>query len=239
MARIRLDDNDRDDVVIISKVKAGNGHTDTAVNINGLVIYYDVATTKRIEIYTKGGSDKVIGTDAVKTPLLVDGGTGNDWLTAAGGDDIVLGGTGNDFMNGLSGNDIMLGGEGNDDMLGWFGNDILIGGKGRDVLFGFLGDNILIGGTTSHDNNTGALQSILAEWTSSHPRSVRINNIRNGGGLNGTNKFRVGTGATVFDDAASDYLTGGSSGDWFFYKKTGTTRDFLVFTLPGSTFDTL
>ena len=84
-------------------------------------------------------------------------------------------------------------------------------------MFGYFGDNILIAGYTAHDTNVDALDAIIAEWTSGDHDS-RVSNIRNGGGLNGDVKLRTGIGATVFDDSASDYLTLGGSGDWFFYK---------------------
>jgi hypothetical protein len=90
-------------------------------------------------------------------------------------------------------------------------------------MFGYFGDNILVGGTTAHDTNVDALDALIAEWTSGNPN--RVNNIRNGGGLNGTVKLRTGIGATAFDDNARDYLTLGGNGDWFFYKATNPNRD--------------
>ena len=52
-----------------------------------------------------------------------------------------------------------------------------------------------------------------------------VNNIRNGGGLNGDVKLRTGIGATAFDDNARDFLTLGGNGDWFFLKNTNPNRD--------------
>jgi Ca2+-binding RTX toxin-like protein len=99
--------------------------------------------------------------------------------------------------------------------------DLLIGGLGADSLDAGGGDDILIGGSTVHDSNLAALDAILAKWTSGNAYAPRINNLRQGGGLNGAVVLRVPTdpgagGPTVFDDAAPDALRGRTGVDWFF-----------------------
>src|SRR5262249_24803226 len=63
------------------------------------------------------------------------------------------------------------------------GYNILIGGPAINPLRG-NGNDILISGTTNYDSNTpanvGALDAILAEWSSGDPYSTPINLIMTG-----------------------------------------------------------
>ena len=80
---------------------------------------------------------------------------------------------------------VIVGGTGDDRLMAGGGSSLLIGGPGRDVLAaaqtGRRG-SILIGGSTAFDANDAALSAILAEWSSSRPRSARIANIKRGSG---------------------------------------------------------
>ncbi|WP_269633963.1 calcium-binding protein [Pelomonas sp. BJYL3] len=77
---------------------------------------------------------------------VLDGGAGNDTMTADGGNDILLGGDGNDVMRGdgkaqtvpvgIHGEDYLEGGEGNDQLIGGGKNDTLLGGEGSDSMWG-------------------------------------------------------------------------------------------------------
>ncbi len=77
---------------------------------------------------------------------VLDGGAGNDTVTADGGNDILLGGEGNDVMRGdgkaqtvpvgIHGEDYLDGGEGNDQLIGGGKNDTLLGGEGSDSMWG-------------------------------------------------------------------------------------------------------
>nr|WP_245454889.1 cadherin domain-containing protein [Mesorhizobium sp. M3A.F.Ca.ET.080.04.2.1] len=87
--------------------------------------------------------------------LNFTGGSGDDTITALGGNDSLSGGAGNDTLNGGDGIDYLYGGEGNDTLSGGAGYDTLYGGEGNDTLdvgadggqaFGETGDDTLIGG---------------------------------------------------------------------------------------------
>ena len=119
-----------------------------------------------------GGDDTVtIGdlTDAGQVLLTINGGDGNDTLTAAGsnidgvrltlngdngndsivgsnGNDSINGGAGDDAANGRAGNDILTGGDGNDVLAGGDGNDTILGGAGNDFLTGQTGNDSIAGG---------------------------------------------------------------------------------------------
>jgi Ca2+-binding RTX toxin-like protein len=126
----------------------------------------------------------------------------------------VLGGAGNDTITGNAAGGILSGGAGNDTITGGSGRSVLLGGLGADSITGGSGDDILIDGTTSYDKNLAALLSFLAEWQSANDYQTRVSHLRNGGGLNGSNKLTAGT--TVKVDTSADVLTGNAGLDWFF-----------------------
>jgi hypothetical protein len=120
---------------------------------------------------------------------------------------------------------VLIGGEGSDRPVdggnsgrvhGGMGRDLVIGGLGDDVLEGMVHEDILIGSRTIHDNNNDALRAIIAEWgygtASDAWIDERIDNLTNGGGLNGEVKLDA---ASVLDDFTHDYLWGSYSRDWF------------------------
>jgi Ca2+-binding RTX toxin-like protein len=104
---------------------------------------------------------------------------------------------------------------------GGSGRDILIGGNYSDTLIGGSGSDILVGGSTTYygnfSGNVTALQSLMAEWSSSNSYKIRISHLTgaSSGGLNGDYTLHGGPDATVFDDAVADILTGNDYYDWF------------------------
>jgi hypothetical protein len=77
---------------------------------------------------------------------MIDGGAGNDTISAGAGDDGAQGGLGRDIINGGSGEDHLDGGADVDKIYGDAGNDALTGGEGNDYLFGLNGADTLEGG---------------------------------------------------------------------------------------------
>jgi Ca2+-binding RTX toxin-like protein len=146
------------------------------------------------------GKDRAVIARNVVTPIVLDGGPGNDRLTALGGPAVLLGGPGRDLLYGSR------------------GRDVLIGGEGADWLLGSGGDDLLIGGTTVFDDNDDALLAILEEWNSDRSYDDRIANLRSGAGpsLEGTG-VKLEKGLTVFDDGERDYLRGYGGQDWFLF----------------------
>jgi uncharacterized repeat protein (TIGR01451 family) len=187
------------------------------------------ALNKPATVEGEAGNDTLTGGNRSDTLL---GGAGRDTLTGLGGDDTLFGGDGNDTLRGGSGhdklfgglgndrafgdggNDFVLGEGGNDQAFGGAGRDILIGGVGLDTLFGEANDDILIGGTTSADNDEAAAAAIFAEWTSGNSYATRVNNLRLGGGANGS---FVLDDTTVGDDGVKDTLFGNGGLDWFLF----------------------
>ncbi|WP_439660531.1 calcium-binding protein [Lentzea sp. HUAS TT2] len=118
-----------------------------------------------------GSGDDVIDLSAGPGQTNVDGGPGNDTLTAktnlAGGagddflrlvvggsgalfggdgDDTLFGGPFSDHLSGDNGNDRLSGGSGDDTLFGGGGDDLITGEAGVDFLFGEAGNDELIGG---------------------------------------------------------------------------------------------
>ncbi|WP_262031001.1 calcium-binding protein [Microvirga sp. Mcv34] len=81
--------------------------------------------------------------------VMIDGGTGNDWLLGNDGNDQIYGRSGNDMLKGYGGNDRIDGGTGHDRLYGGRGNDKLSGSSGNDYLYGGLGKDTLSGGSGS------------------------------------------------------------------------------------------
>ena len=81
------------------------------------------------------------------TSVTLNGGGGDDTLTASDGNDVVVGAGGSDLLDGGLGNDRMFGGSGADTLIGGQGNDFIkgLGGSG-DRLSGGEGDDTLNGG---------------------------------------------------------------------------------------------
>lgn len=86
-------------------------------------------------IYGLDGSDTIKGLG--NTANFIDGGAGNDKITAGKGGDTIFGNAGNDKITGGKSGDVLIGGA---------GNDTIKGGGGDDKIFGSSGDDTLSGG---------------------------------------------------------------------------------------------
>jgi Ca2+-binding RTX toxin-like protein len=165
-----------------------------------------------------------VGTFRPDGRLIANGLDGSDDIEVS--QDIHLsawlygGASGNNRLKGGGGNDVLIGGFGDDTLIGGGGRDLLIGDGGNDHLDGSGDDDILIGGFTAWDDgafdsgNEAALAAIMAEWTSAHDYQTRVNNLVNGGGLNGD--FTLTPDSSVFDDGSANVLDGNAGRDLFF-----------------------
>ena len=95
---------------------------------------------------------------------------------------------------------LLVGNDSANVLKGGAGRNVIIGGGGADTLNAGKDGDLLIGGTTAYDQNTTALDAILAAW--------RSNDL-------GTVSSYLKWGDTVKDDGAVDTLTGGNGVDWF------------------------
>jgi Ca2+-binding RTX toxin-like protein len=163
------------------------------------------------------------------TAVTVNLATGAATSVAGGVSNIqnIIGSAGNDTLSGNSLGNILLGGAGNNLLSGGGGRSLLIGGQGNSTIVGGTGDDILIAGTTTFDNNTNALMSILKEWQRTDKTyAQRISDLRSGGGFNGSNKLILGS--TVLDNDGASTLTGGGGLNWFFANLAGGVKDTIT-----------
>ena len=177
-----------------------------------------------------GGGSNWLDYSAYTTGVVVNLGTGaaTGFGAAIANISNVRGGSGNDSLTGNSLGNILIGGRGNDTLVGGSGISILIGGTGSDIINGGSGGDLIIGGSTIYDSNNAELDSILAEWRSADSYATRIADIKNGGGLNGTNVLNLGT--TVVDDLAANILTGAPGAKNWYFKGT---KDSITDLQPG------
>jgi subtilisin family serine protease/methionine-rich copper-binding protein CopC len=190
-----------DDIHIIENSKGYR------VDFKGLPSVYFNGIT-RFVIYGQAGNDGIGFARSITLPVEIYGGAGNDTLSDAGGDDILVGGDGNDVINAAQ------------------GRDILIGGSGADNLDGGPDDDLLVPTATAHDANRQALVAIQQEWRRTDTYAHRVANIlgTGGGGANGSFQFNT---ATVIDDNVSDSMQGSSGTNWFFSRRTGGNADVI------------
>jgi uncharacterized delta-60 repeat protein len=188
-------------------------------------------------------NDQPRGTFRPNGRLIAIGEDGSDDIEVS--EDIHLsawlygGMSGNNYLKGGGGNDVLIGGFGNDTLIGGGGRDLLIGDGGNDSLNGSGGDDILIGGFTVYDDaafdsfSEAVLAAIMAEWTSAHDYQTRVNNLVNGGGLNGA--YTLSPDLSVYDDGSANVVDGGGGRDLFFIGPSDTLthrhRDEVVYSL--------
>jgi Ca2+-binding RTX toxin-like protein len=102
------------------------------------------------------------------TPNVLNGTSGNDFLTAPDKSDWTLNGLdGNDNLTGGNGNDALNGGAGNDILNGEGGHDVLTGGSGADTFVfdsssaGHGGDDVVTDFNLS-EGDTIDIQSVIS-----------------------------------------------------------------------------
>ncbi|WP_352152395.1 MULTISPECIES: M91 family zinc metallopeptidase [unclassified Pseudomonas] len=163
-----IDTGNKADTLYVGK--GPDGHLN--LQINGKAYAFDSIDPQgqpiNLQINTRGGNDRVTISPDVNNPATIDGGDGDDTLTAGGGKTRLLGGAGNDtlrlgsntgYAEGNDGDDTLIGGSGNAVMYGNNGNDQLYagagpvskqsyldGGSGDDRLYAGNGHTILHGG---------------------------------------------------------------------------------------------
>lgn len=159
-------------------------------------MHFRADEVERIHVVLCGGDDRATLAGAISTPIILDGGQGNDQL------------------RGGAGPAILLGDGGDDDLRGGLGRNVIIGGTGEDRLKGKPGGHILIGGTTAYDHNEEALLAILAEWNSDRDYNMRIGNLDGTGAHPRLNGSFFLDKQTVIDDLTADRLLGVLGRDW-------------------------
>jgi hypothetical protein len=151
------------------KMKSGNAHNfttfGTAFRPNGHIIVYGGAGNDTIDLVANGNT-------MVSVPALLFGEAGNDILDATGSSaaNVLDGGTGDDIIYDGTGRTIEIGG-GDTGTTGHVDQFNTGGAYGNQNL----GEDVIIRASTSYDNDTLALISLLNEWNSADSFSTRQN----------------------------------------------------------------
>ncbi|MEL7335696.1 MAG: calcium-binding protein, partial [Planctomycetota bacterium] len=99
-----------------------------------------------IRVDTGNGDDVLQILSGVTTPVMISGGTGNDFLTyLGGGTALIHGDEGDDRIQTGAGDDLLYGGDGDDWVHAGGGKDLIVGGLGGDTLIGGVGDDTMFG----------------------------------------------------------------------------------------------
>lgn len=163
-----------DDLIIVEPADT-NGTL--KVTING-IDHGNFAPTGRLLIYGQDGADVILlksaalggQKTAVLAPAVLDGGAGDDVLSALGS----------------SASNILLGRAGDDALIGGAGRDLMLGGAGIDALQSDAND-LRFAVATTYDENPAALDAILEEWARTDiTRTLRYQHLAGAirGGLN-------------------------------------------------------
>jgi uncharacterized delta-60 repeat protein len=193
------------DTILIQNSAAG-----TVAVVNGVTSGV-LNPTGRVLVYGNDGNDTIQVSNAVKLPVELYGGAGDDSLRGAGGDDILSGGDGADLLVGGQGRDFLI------------GDGPIIGADqtgSSDRLVGDADDDILIGGYFIGSEDRAAVNDVMAIWgNQALSYEARVALLENGLGPDHPALLVVDQGvfSTVFDDNAVDTLTGDNGRDWFFY----------------------
>ncbi|MFO5475677.1 MAG: hypothetical protein ACLBM2_17565, partial [Dolichospermum sp.] len=197
-------------------IKAGNG-TDTLIISGGTdndIIYIDASnTTNQLDIpgTTVFGFERFDLSSFTGT-ISFDGTTGNDWIKAGTGDDILIAGDGNDYLNGGVSADLLIGGKGNDTYVIDNVGDVIAEGLngGIDTVESSITwtlranlENLTLQGTTAINGTGNNLNNIMTGNTGNNVLNGGLGNDTLIGGLgNDTLIGRLGNDSYYVDNAA-------------------------------------
>jgi len=219
LGQVTLNLGDGNDVVNFFMTKDANGKDVIAVDVNGIVLYYDPAKMRLFTILGHGGNDKILGSDSITVPMVVDGGAGNDTEIGGGGNDLFTEGlhapgTATLFDDGHEEHD-----DDDCDSHG-DGGDLIKGGAGVDTMdYSSRTTNINVGlGTTADDGAPDEHDNVWMDVENVKTGSGNdiIRGQHNPGG-NVDNTFDAGAGNDILIGMdGNDHLLGGPGRDILF-----------------------
>lgn len=180
--------------------------TKIAVNFNGSISTFDLASITDISITGNDGDDVIIVSNTVTLPTTITGDGGNDKITLGGGNETVAGGTGNDtyvFVNATGSQADTL---------------IELAGEGTETLsFGSMTDAVTVN-LTSDAALAAMINRVVS--TGAAGQAANFENVTGGSGSdiltgNAANNLIYGTGGadTISGGAGDDMLSGGAGND--------------------------
>jgi Ca2+-binding RTX toxin-like protein len=141
------------------------------------------------------------------------------------------------------GGDILVGDGNNNVLTENAGNNLVIGGGAGDTLVGGSGSDILIAGRTIYDQNTAALDALLAAWgNSALTYSQRVQQLLSGvsyvDGTGAHTATLVADQTVLPSGSGASTLKGGAGLDWFFDSAADTIKENKI-KLKGEIVETL
>lgn len=193
---------------------------------------FDALKVTKIIVNALDGSDTVV-VGKVPIPFVINGGKGNDKLSAGPANDTILGGGGDDYIFGGDGKDRLDGGSQGDDMFG---------GGGKDAIdYSSRVGNLTVGlGALPDDGEAGEGDNVRTDIeiifcgsgndkvSTTSSKSIEIYGYAGNDTLNG------GSGNDYLDGGAGNDLLIGGGGDDVFKVKDGA-KDSVI---GGSGIDT-
>jgi uncharacterized delta-60 repeat protein len=204
---VRVDGTAGDDRV---RVEIDDDPSLLRITTNGVARTERAAGVTGIVVSGLGGSDKLEATSAVKLPLTLDGGAGNDTLFGGSGNDTLTGGDGNDTLDGRAGADVMRGGPGTDVA------DYSLRGSGVSVSLD-AGGSANDGGTGEGDTVTDDVENVWGGRANDTLRGSPSNNRLTGG---------AGDDA-IYGGGGRDTLLGGAGNDQLFARDAESVPDTI------------
>ncbi len=138
----------------VSVDSAGNsGNTaslNPSISADGRFVAFDSSANNLVPGDTNNSSDIFVAHithtpgGINNPPNVINGTSGNYYLTGTPSSDTLNGFNGDDTLTGLRSNDVLYGGKGNDILYGGKGDDTLIGGLENDTLIGGLGNDVFV-----------------------------------------------------------------------------------------------
>lgn len=228
---------------------ANNGATFTVFETssgNTVQSTFDTAKVKLMNISLGDGSDTLI-MGRLPVNASINGGKGNDRLSAGAGADTILGGGGDDYIFGSDGKDRIDGGGQGDDMLGGGSTDTVdYSARTAPLTIGLgtlpddgeagEGDNIrtdveiILGGSGSDTIRTGSGRAVQFYGNAGDDTLIggSGNDLLNGGAGRDSLGGQAGNDTFQIGDGEKDTVNGGSGTDTADDRDTGSVTDSLV-----------
>lgn len=121
---LRITGTGGDDAISVARLSASQGQV---YDGGSVVLTFNMADVRFISFAGLAGND-LFTMGRVERRVYLDGGTGNDSLSASSAEanDTIIGGDGDDYLYGGDGADSLTGGLDSDTMLGADGNDLIV-----------------------------------------------------------------------------------------------------------------
>jgi Ca2+-binding RTX toxin-like protein len=226
---------DGDDTIKVHQNEDGT----LSVDIGGKMTNYTKEQAQNLIIDGGKGNDRITADDSVTYKLKLSGGEGNDYIKGGKGDDMILGGDGNDMIVGGDGNDVVDGGKGNNYIKGGKGDDTIFGGDGNNMILGGDGNDYIKGGKGNNYIDGGKGDDTILGGDSNDTILGRDgNDVIDGGkgndyidGGKGNDSLAGGDGNdAVLGGDGRDYIEGGKGNDYL----DGGKGDDVMYGLDGN-----